>query len=130
MMTPAITGFDHLVLYCRDVETTLEFYTSLLGLQGVRVDKWRAGEVLFPSVRVDEGTIIDLLQRDDPVADKNVDHLCLVADADTVDMIDADRDRFEVVDGPGYRYGARGDGWSIYITDPDNNTVEIRTYDR
>jgi catechol 2,3-dioxygenase-like lactoylglutathione lyase family enzyme len=34
-----------------------------------------------------------------------------------------------VVDGPGRRYGARGDGWSVYVLDPDGNTVELRAYD-
>ena len=31
--------------------------------------------------------------------------------------------------GPDYRSGARGVGWSIYILDPDDNLVELRTYE-
>jgi len=53
-----------------------------------------------------------------------------VATAASVDAIDADRARFRVVDGPDTRYGAQGDGWSIYVLDPDDNVVELRTYDR
>lgn len=34
--------------------------------------------------------------------------------------------RFEVVDGPATRYGARGDGTSLYVRDPDRNVVELR----
>ncbi len=36
--------------------------------------------------------------------------------------------RFEVVDGPGTRFGARGDGQSLYVKDPDGTTVELRHY--
>ena len=58
----------------------------------------------------------------------NLDHCCLVATRADVDAIAVD-ERFTVVDGPGPRFGARGDGWSVYVTDPDGNTVEIRSYD-
>ena len=42
-----ITGFDHLVLRCADVEKTLAFYVDALGLAPVRVDEWRRGTVPF-----------------------------------------------------------------------------------
>ena len=57
-----------------------------------------------------------------------MNHFCLVVDRADVDAV-ADDDRFDVVDGPGPRWGARGDGWSVYVTDPDGNTVELRSYD-
>ena len=46
-----VTEFDHLVLHCQDIETTLTWYQDNLGLAPVRVDEWRAGTVLFPSLR-------------------------------------------------------------------------------
>ncbi|MBU8861902.1 MULTISPECIES: VOC family protein, partial [unclassified Micromonospora] len=73
-----VTGFDHLVLSVSDVERSLDFYCATLGLAPVRVDRWRAGEVPFPSVRVDAGTIIDLV-RGEP-GGSNVDHFCLVVE--------------------------------------------------
>ena len=123
-----IHGLDHIVLSVADVERSLAWYTERLGLPGVRVDEWRAGEVPFPSVRVDEGCIIDLFARGGPGDVDNLDHLCLVADRAFVDSI-VDDPAFDVVDGPGPRFGARGEGWSVYVTDPDGNTVEIRSYD-
>ena len=50
----------------------------------------------------------------------------LAADVDAV----VGDPRFTVVDGPDWRFGARGDGWSVYVLDPDGNTVELRTYER
>ena len=124
-----ILELDHVVLNVADVERSLAWYTELLGLDGVRVDEWRAGDVPFPSVRVNAGCIIDLFATDDPtVGDGNMNHFCFRADRGDVDAIVADC-RFTVVDGPGPRFGARGDGWSVYVTDPDGNTVEVRSYD-
>jgi catechol 2,3-dioxygenase-like lactoylglutathione lyase family enzyme len=125
-----ITDFDHLVLRCADVDTTLDWYVSTLGLAPVRVDEWRAGTVPFPSVRVSSDTIIDLVPATGVVTERNVDHICLVADRATVDAIAGDSETFQVIDGPVVRFGARGDGWSVYVTDPEGNVVEIRSYDR
>src|ERR1700712_1082837 len=104
--TPAvrITGLDHLVLDVEDTERSLAFYLGELGLAPVRVDEWRRGEVVFASVRVDGGTIIDLLGP--PPKGTNVDHFCLVIEPTDLQAL-ADSGRFEVVDGPDQRYGAR-----------------------
>jgi catechol 2,3-dioxygenase-like lactoylglutathione lyase family enzyme len=120
-----VTGLDHVVLNVADVERSLAFYCGELGLAPERVEEWRRGEILFPSVRVDETTIIDLLA----VArtGQNADHLCLVVEAVDFDALAASG-RFEVVDGPATRFGARGNGTSLYVKDPDGNTVELRYY--
>jgi catechol 2,3-dioxygenase-like lactoylglutathione lyase family enzyme len=79
---------------------------------------------------VSTDTIIDLVPATGVVTERNVDHICLVADHATVDAIAGDPETFQVIDGPVVRFGARGDGWSVYVTDPDGNVVEIRSYDR
>jgi catechol 2,3-dioxygenase-like lactoylglutathione lyase family enzyme len=123
-----ITGFDHLVLRCADVERALAWYVDVLGLAPVRVDEWRSGDAPFPSVRVSDSTIIDLVPADGSVTERNVDHFCLVADRATVDAIVEDSETFRHTGERGVRYGARGDGWSVYVYDPDDNVVEIRSY--
>lgn len=120
-----VTGFDHLVLTVADVERSLAFYTGVLGLEPVRVDEWRAGRAPFPSVRIDEGTILDLVHGSRGEA--NMDHLCLVvAPLDWQEVIDSGV--FTVEEGPVPRFGARGTGQSIYVRDPDGNSVELRYY--
>ncbi|MFI0978407.1 VOC family protein [Streptomyces sp. NPDC021093] len=120
-----VKDFDHLVLNVQDVERSLAFYTGPLGLAPVRVEEWRAGKVPFPSVRVNSATIIDLFSR--PRGESNVDHICL-----TVDPLDwqavIDSGTFTVLDGPVPRFGARGSAQSLYVQDPDGNTVELRWY--
>ena len=66
-----VSAFDHLVLKCADVETTLAWYVDVLGLQPMRVKEWRNGDVPFPSVRVDAGTIIDLIKGTDLIGRPN-----------------------------------------------------------
>ena len=61
-----VTGLDHVVLNVADVERSLAFYCDELGLAPERVDEWRRGEVLFPSVRVDAHTIDYRFTVEDP----------------------------------------------------------------
>jgi catechol 2,3-dioxygenase-like lactoylglutathione lyase family enzyme len=122
-----VTGLDHLVLDVADTERSLAFYVGELGLEPVRVDEWRRNEVFFASVRVDPTTIIDLLET--PPTGRNVDHICLVVEEQDLQAL-ADSGRFEVVDGPDQRFGAQGDGTSLYVRDPDGNVVELRHYGR
>ncbi len=119
-----VIGFDHLVLRCADVEASLAWYTSELGLPEVRVTEWRKSEAPFPSVRINDLTIIDLIPRNGAIAERNVDHLCLVV----TDITSITPERFRIVDGPATRYGAQGNGLSIYVLDPDDNVIELRSY--
>jgi catechol 2,3-dioxygenase-like lactoylglutathione lyase family enzyme len=118
-------GLDHVVLNVADVERSIAWYCDELGLEPVRVDEWRRGEVLFPSVRLDPGTIIDLLHTDR--TGQNVDHVCLVIEPTDLEAL-ATSGRFDVVDGPARLFGARGEGVGIYVRDPDGNVVELRHY--
>ncbi len=121
-----VEGLDHVVLLCEDVERSLLWWTDQLGLVGERVDEWRAGTVLFPSVRIDASTIIDLLPGVPEGA--NMDHLCLVVDPATdLEALAASGD-FDVEVGPIEVFGARGMGRSVYVRDPDGHRVELRTY--
>ena len=52
---------------------------------------------------------------------------CLVIAPTDLDQLAASG-RFDVLDGPGTCYGARGDGTSLYIRDPDGTTIELRYY--
>ncbi|HVC68574.1 MAG TPA: VOC family protein, partial [Acidimicrobiales bacterium] len=107
-----VTGFDHLVLNVTDTERALAFYCGELGLAPLRVEEWRNGDVFFPSVRVSASTILDLVQL--PRTGENADHFCLVVEPTDFDELKSSG-RFDVVDGPDRRYGARGDGTSLYI---------------
>lgn len=127
-----VSGIDHIVLRVRDVETSLRFYTRVLGcpLERRRDDlgllQLRAGGSLIDLVPVD-GVIG---RRGGPAAGPdghNVDHICL-----RIAGFDPERTRAHLarhgveVESEGVRYGSSGDGYSMSITDPDGNGVELR----
>lgn len=136
MPPPKITDLDHIVLNVRDVERSLQFYTEVLGLKGERVDDFRAGNVGFPSVRINDSTIIDLFplgQEAPPAGTKNagnLNHFCLVIGSSDfsgiVEYLAAHA--IQVHQGPVSRWGARGVATSVYFFDPDGNEIEIRAY--
>ncbi len=127
-----IVALDHIVLNVVDVERSLAFYTQQLGLTAERVERWRRGELPFPSVRVNEGTIIDLVKAPAGTAElhPNLAHFCLVTDATDLAALASELTAagVQIETGPAVRSGARGDALSIYFHDPDKNLIELRTY--
>ena len=57
-----VRGLDHIVLNVVDAERSMRWYCDRLGLEPERYEEWKAGEAPFVSVRIDEGTIIDLFE--------------------------------------------------------------------
>src|SRR5262245_8899616 len=119
------TALDHVVLNVADVRRSVEWYSEKLGLEVERFDEWELGEVLFPSLRIDEHTIIDVFANER--SGQNVDHLCLVVDDLDLDAA-ATSGEWDVHGGPSEVWGARGMGRSLYVRDPDGNLVELRRY--
>ncbi len=129
-----ITEMDHIVLRVKDVEESMRFYCETLGMQSERVDQWKAGEVRFPSARLNADTIIDFFASDQETIAKdgvkNQDHFCMVIEPTDMDQLKAKFEEMgvEIQAGPGKRWGSHGDGISLYVYDPDNNVVELRHY--
>lgn len=119
-----IAEIDHVVLNVADARRSLEFYVGVLGLEAVRLAEWEAGEAPFVSVRVHDGFIIDLMELDR--SGENADHFCLVVEDDIDELIAAGTITPEA--GPMDLFGARGQGYSVYLRDPDGNRVELRNY--
>lgn len=131
-----VQGMDHIVLNVADVERSVAFYRDVLGLGIERLEEWRAGRAPFPSVRLSADTLIDLFQVKDAPARSgrvtNLGHFCLVvADTALEPIVEHLAARgIGVHEGPARRWGAHGDGASIYFRDPDGNEIEVRTYAR
>ena len=120
-----LVGPDHVVLISNDPERLVAWYEDALGVEVLRLDEWRRGEALFVSLRVSATFLIDVL-RGAP-SGRNVDHLAITVDDVDLDEL-AGSGRFEIEMGPADLYGAQGIGRGIYISDPDGNRVELRTY--
>jgi len=119
-------ALDHLVLVVADVERSLAWYQQHAGLASVNVDEWRDGKAFFPSLRVNDDTIIDYIPGEAASARGHLDHVCFVVSAADFEVLAHDPDLTIVDQGP--RSGARGLGESIYVRDPDDLLVEFRFY--
>ena len=129
-----ISEMDHIVLRVKDAEASMRFYSDVLGLKLERVEEWRRGEVRFPSARLNDDTIIDFFATGQPPLGKdgvrNQDHFCMVIEPVDMEELKATFESVgvEIQAGPGKRWGAHGDGISLYVYDPDDNVVELRHY--
>jgi len=122
----SVFALDHIVFVVADVERSLAWYMRHAGLASVNVEAWRAGDAFFPSLRVDEGTIIDFVEGQPGDGRGHLDHVCFVVSEADLASVAADSS-LEVVD-QGERSGARGLGQSVYVRDPDGLLVEFRCY--
>ena len=128
----SIRGIDHLVLRVSALERSLAFYCGVLGC-GVERRQEAIGLVQLRA----GGSLIDLVPLDGklgaaggagPGAEgRNVDHFCLRIDPFDAAAIGAYlRDNGLDPGEAAPRFGADGQGPSIYITDPDGNVVELK----
>lgn len=138
MKSIKITELDHIVLNVADIDRSLAFYTQVLGLRGERIHEFKEGKAGFPSVRINEDTIIDLFpvkgsgvaQKSGEKKEGNLNHFCFVVEKeDFSGLIDYLKGHgVSIREGPISRWGARGRATSVYFLDPDGNEVEIRCY--
>lgn len=127
-----IRDIDHLVLRIVDLETMLRFYCGVLGCtverrqEGLGLVQLRAGR-----------SLLDLVTVDGPIGRagggipgreaRNLDHVCFRVEP----FDDAELRRHLAAHGveagpTELRYGAEGQGPSIYVSDPEGNTVELK----
>jgi glyoxylase I family protein len=119
-----IREIDHVVLRTSDARRLTRFYCDLLGCT---IEKTQT-HIGLTQLRAGR-SLIDLLERKSGGVriDQNMDHFCLRIEPFDAEAIiaflrahGADPGKVES------RYGAEGAGPSIYVTDPDGNTVELK----
>ena len=129
-----MTALDHIVLNVRDMDGVLDFYQNVLGLPAERLAEFRRGEVPFPSVRISADTVIDLFPvagSDDAKPERSdLNHFCLVLNENDMPrfMAHLTAHAVPIEEGPVPRWGAHGNGTSIYFSDPEARRIEVRYY--
>ena len=119
-----IREIDHVVLRTHDAQRLVRFYVDLLGCS---VEKVQA-HIGLTQLRAGR-SLIDVLERqpDRERSAPNMDHFCLRIEPFDAESISAFLRAHGVEPGKvESRYGAEGEGPSLYVVDPDGNTVELK----
>ncbi len=126
-MTFHVERIDHVVLRCRDLAGMVRFYEQALGfhverkLDRISLVQMRAG-----------ASLLDLIAADRPNDPgngdaANMDHLCFRVEPFDRDAIVTRLAPFGVSVGETVeRYGAEGNGPSVYFHDPEGNQIELK----
>lgn len=127
-----IREIDHVVLRVRDLERALAFYRDVLGckLEREQVDiglwQMRAGRSLIDLVPVD-GELGAAGGAPPAEGGRNVDHVCLRVEPWDDSAIRGHLAQHGIApELTKSRFGAEGAGPSMYLTDPDGNTIELK----
>lgn len=123
-MTFTIKQLDHVVLRVADLDRAIRFYEEVIGcrverrVESIKLVQMRAG-----------ASLIDLIAIEPPAnAEKrNMDHFALRIEPFDAEALKAHLQSHGVEIGElAERYGAEGEGPSLYLTDPDGNGVELK----
>ena len=121
-MTFHVERIDHVVLRVQDLAGMVRFYEQALGfkvertLSRLNLVQLRAG-----------ASLLDLVQGERPQNGGNMDHLCFRVDPFDRDAIVKRLAPLGVSVGETVeRYGAEGNGPSVYFNDPEGNQIELK----
>ena len=127
-----IRDIDHIVLRVVDLDAMVNFYTRVLGCAIER----RQDEIGLVQLRAGR-SLVDLVPIDGKLGraggaapgeeGRNVDHFCFRVEPFNAESIHSHLAAHGVEAGKvESRYGAEGEGPSIYLNDPEGNTVELK----
>jgi catechol 2,3-dioxygenase-like lactoylglutathione lyase family enzyme len=120
-----ITKLDHLVLTSKDINASIKFYTTVLGMKLVsfennrkslrfgsqKINLHQYGEEIKPHAAKPTPGSADLCFITETPLDQVIKHIIACGQI--------------ILDGPVNKTGAQGPLLSIYLRDPDNNLIEI-----
>ncbi len=127
-----VLGLDHVVFRVRDIEAAVAFYRDVLGcdleraLEEFGLYQMRAGRALIDLVPLESK--LGRMGGSGPGNEgRNVDHVCLRIEPFDPEALEAHLRAHGVSPSEvAERYGAEGMGPSVYLEDPDGNTIELK----
>jgi catechol 2,3-dioxygenase-like lactoylglutathione lyase family enzyme len=129
----AVDRLDHLVITCRDVEVSANWYQRVLGMEREEFGPHRRTALRFGgqkmNLRPQEATQEDWFSG--VAATPGSQDLCFIVTVSAEEVADHLRGIGVTVElGPVAKDGALGHITSVYCRDPDGNLIEISTYSR
>jgi catechol 2,3-dioxygenase-like lactoylglutathione lyase family enzyme len=123
----AIDHLDHLVLTVANIDATVDFYTSALGMELVTFDGRTALRFGVQKINLHQAGNEFEPKAAHPTPGSA--DLCFITKTSLEDVISHLISKGYAIElGPVERTGAVGRMRSIYLRDPDSNLIEISTY--
>ena len=124
-----ISHLDHLVLTVRSIEITAEFYQSILGMEKISFGTDRVA-LVFGKQKINLHQLENEFEPNAANACCGSADLCFILQTSIDDAVSHLTSRgVEIIEGPVSRSGAMGPILSVYFRDPDQNLIEVSTYD-
>ena len=127
-----VRHIDHLVIRVLNLRPMLDFYINVIGCtvektqEDLGLYQLRAGDSLIDFVPVD-GPLGRIGGAGPGAEGRNLDHFCLrIEPFDGEQILEYLRNKGIKPGKVESRYGADGDGPSIYVSDPEGNVVELK----
>ena len=125
-----ISRIDHIVLTVKDINTTVQFYESVLGMTAEVFGEGRVS-LMFGNQKIN---LHKQGQEFEPKANKPTpgsEDLCFITEIKLDVAMEHVRNKgVEILEGPVVRTGATGVIISFYFRDPDNNLIEVANYEK
>lgn len=127
-MSMQVNRIDHLVLTVKDIEATVQFYSSVMGMEKVQFAEGRVA-LSFGQQKIN---LHQLGREFEPKAQhvKNGSaDLCFIIDTPVNEAVrELEAKGVQIIEGPVQRTGALGKINSVYFRDPDGNLIEVSNY--
>jgi len=120
-----ITNIDHIVLTVKDIDVTVQFYESVLGMVAETFGEGRVA-LKFGNQKIN---LHEQGKEFEPKANQPIpgsEDLCFITDTKLeVAMEHVKSKGVQIIEGPVARTGATGSIISFYFRDPDKNLIEV-----
>ena len=123
-----VNRIDHLVLTVADIDSTVSFYATVLGMRRVEFAGGRVA-LAFGRQKINLHRLGAEFEPHAGRVQAGSADLCFIVD-DPLDEALAQLQKFgvEIIEGPVARTGAEGALRSLYFRDPDGNLIEVSNY--
>ncbi|WP_318457671.1 VOC family protein [Photobacterium leiognathi] len=123
-----INRIDHLVLTVEDIDETVRFYTSVMGMKKIEFGQGRIA-LGFKQQKINLHQLGNEFEPKAQHVGAGSADLCFIIDTPIQQAIDDLAAKgIQILEGPVYRTGALGKIISAYFRDPDGNLIEVSNY--
>ncbi|MCW8932464.1 MAG: VOC family protein [Gammaproteobacteria bacterium] len=123
-----IKKIDHIVLTVKDIDVSVKFYSSVLGMIKEKFGNGRIA-LKFGSQKINLHQYGKEFEPKALIPQPGSEDLCFISETPINEVVKhIEKQSVKIIEGPIERTGAQGKILSIYFRDPDGNLLEISNY--